>query len=83
MPGELLGTYWPSTSRIAAYYSLHTLCEYMSHDLSHDVQLYSNGILATLCCPLRDEADLLGDRIAILADGKLKCSGSSLFLKSQ
>ena len=31
----------------------------------------------------RDEADLLGDRIAIMADGKLHCSGSSLFLKSR
>ena len=31
----------------------------------------------------RDEADLLGDRIAIMAEGKLKCSGSSLFLKSR
>jgi ABC-type multidrug transport system ATPase subunit len=26
-------------------------------------------------------ADLLGDRIAIMADGELKCCGSSLFLK--
>ena len=31
----------------------------------------------------RDEADLLGDRIAIMAEGKLCCSGSSLFLKSR
>ena len=31
----------------------------------------------------RDEADLLGDRIAIMAEGKLRCSGSSLFLKSK
>ena len=31
----------------------------------------------------RDEADLLGDRIAIMAEGKLRCSGSSLFLKSR
>mmetsp|Transcript_331 Transcript_331/g.689 ORF Transcript_331/g.689 Transcript_331/m.689 type:complete len:1928 (+) Transcript_331:176-5959(+) len=30
-----------------------------------------------------DEADLLGDRIAIMADGKLRCAGSSLFLKQQ
>ena len=30
-----------------------------------------------------DEADLLGDRIAIMADGRLKCVGSSLFLKSR
>ena len=31
----------------------------------------------------RDEADILGDRIAIMADGRLCCSGSSLFLKSR
>ena len=31
----------------------------------------------------RDEADLLGDRIAIMAEGRLRCSGSSLFLKSR
>ncbi|XP_013381483.2 ATP-binding cassette sub-family A member 2-like [Lingula anatina] len=29
-----------------------------------------------------DEADLLGDRIAIISSGQLKCCGSSLFLKS-
>lgn len=29
-----------------------------------------------------DEADILGDRIAIIAKGKLRCCGSSLFLKS-
>jgi ABC-type multidrug transport system ATPase subunit len=28
-----------------------------------------------------DEADMLGDRIAIIAQGQLKCCGSSLFLK--
>ncbi|XP_054282014.1 phospholipid-transporting ATPase ABCA1-like isoform X1 [Macrosteles quadrilineatus] len=30
-----------------------------------------------------DEADLLGDRIAIIADGQLQCCGSSVFLKSR
>ena len=30
-----------------------------------------------------DEADFLGDRIAIMASGKLVCSGSSLFLKKK
>ena len=30
-----------------------------------------------------DEAYLLGDRIAIMADGELQCCGSSLFLKSK
>ena len=29
-----------------------------------------------------DEADALADRIAVLADGRLKCIGSSLFLKN-
>ena len=37
----------------------------------------------TLSLSVRDEADLLGDRIAIMADGKLVCSGSSLFLKNR
>ncbi|XP_058851719.1 phospholipid-transporting ATPase ABCA3-like isoform X1 [Acipenser ruthenus] len=30
-----------------------------------------------------DEADLLGDRIAIMAEGKLQCCGSPLFLKNK
>jgi ABC-type proline/glycine betaine transport system ATPase subunit len=30
-----------------------------------------------------DEADLLGDRVAILSKGRLRCCGSSLFLKKR
>ncbi|CAN8004107.1 unnamed protein product, partial [Ixodes hexagonus] len=30
-----------------------------------------------------DEADLLGDRIAVIGDGRLRCCGSSLFLKAR
>lgn len=30
-----------------------------------------------------DEADLLGDRIAIMAHGRVICCGSSLFLKKK
>lgn len=30
-----------------------------------------------------DEADMLGDRIAIISHGKLCCVGSSLYLKNQ
>ena len=37
------------------------------------------------CCLLAvcflTEADILGDRIAIMAEGQLRCAGSSLFLK--
>jgi hypothetical protein len=29
----------------------------------------------------QDEADVLGDRIAIMSEGRLRCAGSSLFLK--
>ena len=29
-----------------------------------------------------DEADILGDRIGIMVDGKIICLGSSLFLKT-
>jgi len=30
-----------------------------------------------------DEADILGDRIAIISEGRLCCCGSSMFLKKQ
>ena len=30
-----------------------------------------------------DEADILGDRVAIIAQGRLRCVGSSMFLKSR
>jgi len=30
-----------------------------------------------------DEADYLGDRIAVMTKGRLKCCGSSLFLKKK
>uniref|UniRef100_A0A3P8WSU7 ATP binding cassette subfamily A member 7 n=1 Tax=Cynoglossus semilaevis TaxID=244447 RepID=A0A3P8WSU7_CYNSE len=36
-----------------------------------------------LCTHYMDEAELLGDRIAIISQGKLCCCGSPLFLKSQ
>ena len=52
--------------------------------------IYMNVVLKSgpvvpyhITVPFRDEADLLGDRIAIMAEGKLRCSGSSLFLKSR
>jgi hypothetical protein len=30
-----------------------------------------------------NEADILGDRIAIMAEGDVQCTGSSLFLKNR
>ncbi|XP_019857855.1 PREDICTED: ATP-binding cassette sub-family A member 3-like [Amphimedon queenslandica] len=44
---------------------------------------HKEGRTILLTTHFMDEADLLGDRIAIMAEGKLKCSGSSLFLKTR
>ncbi|NWI66191.1 ABCA2 protein, partial [Todus mexicanus] len=43
---------------------------------------YKPGKTILLSTHHMDEADLLGDRIAIISHGKLKCCGSPLFLKS-
>ncbi|ORX78938.1 P-loop containing nucleoside triphosphate hydrolase protein [Basidiobolus meristosporus CBS 931.73] len=40
------------------------------------------GRIIVLTTHFMDEADLLGDRIAIMCYGKLQCVGSSLFLKA-
>lgn len=41
------------------------------------------GRVILLTTHFMDEADMLGDRIAIMADGRLQCCGTSLFLKSK
>ncbi|XP_062888600.1 phospholipid-transporting ATPase ABCA1-like isoform X1 [Mobula hypostoma] len=43
---------------------------------------YRKGRTIILSTHYMDEADLLGDRIAIISHGKLCCCGSSLFLKN-
>ncbi|KAE8610555.1 hypothetical protein XENTR_v10012168 [Xenopus tropicalis] len=43
---------------------------------------YRSGRTIILSTHHMDEADLLGDRIAIVSQGKLFCSGSPLFLKN-
>jgi ATP-binding cassette subfamily A (ABC1) protein 3 len=45
------------------------------------IRQYKEGRIIVLTTHFMDEADLLGDRIAIMGDGKLCCCGSSLFLK--
>ncbi|XP_022107295.1 ATP-binding cassette sub-family A member 3-like isoform X2 [Acanthaster planci] len=44
---------------------------------------YRQGRTVVLTTHFMDEADLLGDRIAIMANGQLRCSGTSLFLKNR
>lgn len=41
----------------------------------------SKGRIMILTTHFMDEADLLGDRIAIMAEGSLRCVGSPMFLK--
>uniref|UniRef100_A0A8D0GV65 ABC transporter domain-containing protein n=1 Tax=Sphenodon punctatus TaxID=8508 RepID=A0A8D0GV65_SPHPU len=45
------------------------------------LQQQRSGRTILLTTHFMDEADLLGDRIAIMAKGELQCCGSSLFLK--
>ena len=42
-----------------------------------------NDRILILTTHYMDEADILGDRIAIMAEGVPKCCGSSLFLKNR
>ena len=41
------------------------------------------GRTIVLTTHFMDEADILGDRIAIMAEGNLRCCGSSTFLKNE
>jgi ATP-binding cassette subfamily A (ABC1) protein 1 len=47
------------------------------------LQNHRKGRVMVLTTHFMDEADLLGDRIAIMAKGQLQCVGSSMFLKNQ
>lgn len=44
---------------------------------------YKEDKIIVLTTHFMDEADFLGDRIGIMGEGKLICSGSSVFLKNQ
>ncbi len=44
---------------------------------------YKNDRIIVLTTHFMDEADYLGDRITIMGEGKLICSGSSVFLKNK
>ena len=51
------------------------------HQTWNVLQKAREGRTMLLSTHYMDEADLLGDRIAIMAEGVVKCCGSSLFLK--
>eukprot|EP00795_Rhopilema_esculentum_P013264 gene13264-4097_t len=47
------------------------------------LEKYASNKTIVLTTHFMDEADYLGDRIAIMADGELRCCGSSLYLKKK
>ena len=47
------------------------------------VKQYKEGRIVILTTHYMDEADILGDRICIMAEGNVQCCGSSLFLKNK
>lgn len=47
------------------------------------VKRYKEGRIIILTTHYMDEADILGDRICIMAEGNVQCCGSSLFLKNR
>jgi len=47
------------------------------------IKTYKKGRCIVLTTHFMDEADILGDRIAIMAHGNIHCCGSSLFLKQK
>ncbi len=47
------------------------------------LRAYRNNRIIILTTHYMDEADVLGDRIGIMQDGKLVTVGSSLFLKNR
>lgn len=44
---------------------------------------YKENRIVILTTHYMDEADILGDRICIMAEGKVQCCGTSLFLKKR
>jgi len=47
------------------------------------LKFYKRGRIVILTTHYMDEADILGDRIGIMASGQMTCLGSSIFLKSK
>jgi ATP-binding cassette subfamily A (ABC1) protein 3 len=47
------------------------------------LQRYRRDRVSVLTTHSMDEAELLGDRVAILAKGRVRCAGSPLFIKAR
>jgi ATP-binding cassette subfamily A (ABC1) protein 3 len=52
-------------------------------DLWNMLKNYRRDKIIILTTHYMDEADVLGDRIGIMAQGKMMCLGTSLFLKKR
>ena len=56
---------------------------WVNNNASYHINVPLSGRTILLSTHFMDEADILGDRIAIISQGKLQCCGSSLFLKDR
>ena len=71
------------------YFELLKIVGYKGMDTSARRHIWNmlkdskNNRIVLLTTHLMDEADFLGDRIAIMGNGELRCCGSSVFLKTK
>jgi len=90
----VVATYAEYNSAVWRYFYISHACRFchltccardpFSRRFTWDViRSYRQDRIIILTTHFMDEADILGDRIAILAEGQLRCMGSSLWLKKQ
>lgn len=78
-----LWVFLPCLTLLSPVVPAPVVSEHSGPHLSHVPVFVPAGRTIILSTHHMDEADILGDRIAIISHGKLCCVGSSLFLKNQ
>ena len=56
---------------------------WLRHGIWNTLKELKTGKIIILTTNSMDEAEYLGDRVAIISNGKLKCCGSTQFLKDK
>lgn len=82
MPSKDVTARFLSLTRVRRFVDLAGMDPYSRRSTWNILQNNREGRIMILTTHFMEEADLLGDRIAIMADGGIRCLGSSHFLKS-
>lgn len=61
----------------------HTVCLHINRYVWDVIEASKPGRVIVLTTHSMEEADVLGDKVAIMARGKLRCIGTSLRLKQR